>query len=391
MSPPSQTPSQVEKYIGTDLISSRSRDGNRRNGGKGNKPDPSNAEGKNDRNSCGTDKFRRRNRPTPNAAICCDVVAPRRVKGGAPIFVVFDNGRRKSNSESFPNGPRMPLSRLAVHASGAPLMIAGRCDDARKNRNRGNGNGSEFVGKRPEKFKKEDSRGRGGTSDRLSVASDESSGSSHSENCLPRIIKPRKRRKKDRKPAVNADESPSQAEGTVSGNVVGKNDDIPSGKKDVETIVSEDEFHGPRLDHSFEDVTESDAVSYACSPSSCGCRYCDPSGIWDAPSGSPYSSRSDPIPKKSWSEPTRLFPLWKRREVTFSKAPGTPFSFSLDGSWNPGRSEWESLKGCEIDAKTEKEPSGYDPLGLQVSTEIVTSPNGHRDIEIRFYSASPPA
>jgi hypothetical protein len=27
---------------------------------------------------------------------------------------------------------------------------------------------------------------------------------------------------------------------------------------------------------------------------------------------------------------------------------------------------------------------------LEVSTEIVTSPNGHRDIEIRFYSSSPP-
>jgi len=28
---------------------------------------------------------------------------------------------------------------------------------------------------------------------------------------------------------------------------------------------------------------------------------------------------------------------------------------------------------------------------LEVSTEIVTSPNGHRDIEIKFYSSSPPA
>ena len=37
--------------------------------------------------------------------------------------------------------------------------------------------------------------------DSLSIASDESSGSNNSENSLPRIIKPRKRRKKDRKPA----------------------------------------------------------------------------------------------------------------------------------------------------------------------------------------------
>lgn len=40
--------------------------------------------------------------------------------------------------------------------------------------------------------------------DSLSIASDESSGSANSENSLPRIIKPRKRRKKDRKPASGA-------------------------------------------------------------------------------------------------------------------------------------------------------------------------------------------
>ncbi|EZA55480.1 hypothetical protein X777_04274 [Ooceraea biroi] len=39
--------------------------------------------------------------------------------------------------------------------------------------------------------------------DSLSIASDESSGSNNSENSLPRIIKPRKRRKKDRKPPNN--------------------------------------------------------------------------------------------------------------------------------------------------------------------------------------------
>ena len=38
--------------------------------------------------------------------------------------------------------------------------------------------------------------------DSLSIASDESSGSNNSENSLPRIIKPRKRRKKDRKPPI---------------------------------------------------------------------------------------------------------------------------------------------------------------------------------------------
>lgn len=35
--------------------------------------------------------------------------------------------------------------------------------------------------------------------------------------------------------------------------------------------------------------------------------------------------------------------------------------------------------------------SSPSPKGLEVSTEIVTSPNGHRDLEIKFYSPSPNA
>jgi hypothetical protein len=35
--------------------------------------------------------------------------------------------------------------------------------------------------------------------------------------------------------------------------------------------------------------------------------------------------------------------------------------------------------------------SAAPPKGLEVSTEIITSPNGHRDLEIKFYSSPSPA
>lgn len=132
---------------------------------------------------------------------------------------------------------RTPLSRLAIHTQGAPLILAGRYSiNGRKN------NGSQSKGPPARQFRGGDitvrrsnsvretrdtsgtSNGTSGTnggtpnSDCLSVASDESSG--HSENSLPRIIKPRKRRKKDRKPPpppanTSPDTSSSSAPGEL--------------------------------------------------------------------------------------------------------------------------------------------------------------------------------
>ncbi|XP_076247575.1 uncharacterized protein LOC143187331 [Calliopsis andreniformis] len=137
--------------------------------------------------------------------------------------------------------PKSPLSRLAIHTQGAPLILANRFHNRGKllnnslNPNLGitstlvnsydhsSGNtiamknitrcpvpraqrlsGLEEAKKQPgslsNKVDKEMGPGRNINIDSLSIASDESSGSNNSENSLPRIIKPRKRRKKDRKP-----------------------------------------------------------------------------------------------------------------------------------------------------------------------------------------------
>ncbi|XP_023287876.1 uncharacterized protein LOC111673920 [Orussus abietinus] len=124
-----------------------------------------------------------------------------------------------------------PLSRLAIHTQGAPLVLAGRFHGRPKSMgnegcmaNPGPGPGHPGIGrcqpprplrpamagneKKPLNPKdsppgaKDPTPGPGNIAniDSLSIASDESSGSNNSENSLPRIIKPRKRRKKDRKP-----------------------------------------------------------------------------------------------------------------------------------------------------------------------------------------------
>ncbi|XP_077263915.1 uncharacterized protein LOC143898367 [Temnothorax americanus] len=161
---------------------------------------------------------------------------------------------------------KSPLSRLAIHTQGAPLILAGRFYNRGKvhsnnNNNSGNSNVSpcgnlagnyvhnsanpsmtsnangatrcsasrivpqrpaEATAKKPPTMVSSSSKTtatnadcssaaakeNAGSSnianiDSLSIASDESSGSNNSENSLPRIIKPRKRRKKDRKPPNN--------------------------------------------------------------------------------------------------------------------------------------------------------------------------------------------
>ncbi|XP_076170581.1 uncharacterized protein LOC143148278 [Ptiloglossa arizonensis] len=147
-----------------------------------------------------------------------------------------------------------PLSRLAIHTQGAPLILAGRFHNRGKIHNTGNVNGitntvcssaavsshvhnngnttalngtmnsavrcppsrsqrSVELSKKQQVNPKsadcatnKETTGTGtniANIDSLSIASDESSGSNNSENSLPRIIKPRKRRKKDRKPTNN--------------------------------------------------------------------------------------------------------------------------------------------------------------------------------------------
>ncbi|XP_066602967.1 uncharacterized protein [Prorops nasuta] len=177
---------------------------------------------------------------------------------GTPLISMTSSPRR-CNQRSSPTLPQQqqvceqqvqkstsPLSRLAIHTQGAPLILTGRFHNRTNKVHNGNANlvttsnqpssassnytnnksvvavpsTTQCLPTRPQRpvdaskkpmnnTKNEGAPGKDATGtnisniDSLSIASDESSGSNNSENSLPRIIKPRKRRKKDRKPTNN--------------------------------------------------------------------------------------------------------------------------------------------------------------------------------------------
>ncbi|KAK6626721.1 hypothetical protein RUM44_009198 [Polyplax serrata] len=463
MSPASQGSLEIEHYIGSNLISSCARVNNSRSNGKGRKQDGKLVLQRTNLNqNSGGDVYQRhgggrQGYPVANILSSCACrgninINPRagqfRAAGwtGVPLISVADGknknhqyqDRTRNVTTEDDSTLRTPLSRLAIHTQGAPLILSGRCYNARKNQNRTNqGRGGELVIRRSDKYK--DNISHGGTSDCLSVASDESSGSGHSENCLPRIIKPRKRRKKDRKPSIASAENYEETGRTSSeggkpfcgkkvepeaeknpqkcdtkSNLKLSGSKISNGSQRDE--ASEDDSHGPELRHTFEDVIENESLSYGCLPSSCQCHYCDPSGIWDAPSNffskqaekasvflTPppdsnksfhYFPHSDLVLRRSWSEPipepqSRNLGLSMERQALL---PSRSHSFcdsatTKSKTWleKPETGQSESSKSG---SPGEKVNLGYRSPCLEVSTEIVTSPNGHRDLEIRFYTTS---
>uniref|UniRef100_A0A1B6EAE6 Uncharacterized protein n=2 Tax=Clastoptera arizonana TaxID=38151 RepID=A0A1B6EAE6_9HEMI len=320
---------------------------------------------------------------------------------------------QQCNEEDDPS--RSPLTRLAIHTQGAPLIQAGRY-----NHNRPRNNycrdppGKVFQSgdiRRADVVKSMDSSAR--SSDSVSVASDESS--ANSENSLPRIIKPRKRRKKDRKPPIGqADgvQNSAELENKVSPVVTLKpymplcfesfGARTPSEPHDLKNEKPDETV--PEVYRSVEDLIdtpqpnlldeEDDNRSDPSPATLCQCRYCDPSGIiWDVDRScySPYLTPPSPAENRFHFNSLPLYyetPDHKSRY--FDQRPFLPYSFDGDlGSilrrtWSDSSSDAKSEDlqrfACHED----------DSEGLQVSSEIVTSPNGHRDIEIKFYSSSSP-
>ncbi|KAJ3664660.1 hypothetical protein Zmor_000211 [Zophobas morio] len=248
--------------------------------------------------------------------------------GGMPLISFAGQKRAEEN----------PLARLAVHTQGAPLILT-------KNFNR--------------RKKKEQKKPDG--ADAVSVASDESSGSGNSDNCLPRIIKPRKRRKKDRKPPRSDGFSTDSASPDIDVPILHPYPPFVFGAH-YTLVPDPPEEETPQLHHSFEDVEESDGVDINGNQTVCQCRYCDPSGqIWD-------------VDRSCYSP--------------FLTTPKTFFESFLSTYTPPDcLAHRMSSVSLEDDKKSDsKTPAS--PGDLEVSTEIVTSLNGHRDIEIKFFSSS---
>lgn len=291
--------------------------------------------------------------------------------GGVPLISLGTLNQRWRHSENTRQDTHHhhnhPLVRLAVHTQGAPLILTNRYNH-RKNRHTRNP-GAHKSNDAPTDRKKFDENFTHGT-DTVSVASDESSSSSsiNSDNSLPRIIKPRKRRKKDRKPVPTSLARPSVVvvsrensftDGTDpdSPTSVGTGSFVPFFPYDFlpSSAPLEADFRetsdSPNLHHSFDDVE--DYAGRDLGESTCQCRYCDPSGlIWD-------------IDRDCYSP--------------FLTMPGSPTSIGNLAN---------SLSSLSLEEEKGVVRSGPRvSRDLEVSTEIVTSLNGHRDIEIKFFSA----
>lgn len=338
-----------------------------------------------------------------------------------------------------PQTRNTPVSKLAMQAQGAPLIIQNRHDrrkyiNAPEQRNHRTAGQTELVsrdrcdpseGNRPRNQQQQTRSIRGGrnnNTDAVSVASDESSGSTNSETMLPRIIKPRKRRKKDRKPnnIVPHDLSTTLDLGEVDHCAVSGITPASHGiyedsycrqmslpyRLDVKVLEYPDHVPESYRVSALGEALEATrfGVAEAASPvesavSSCQCRLCDPVGqIWDAISiadlldenscgdfaptkledsmkvvGSMGRRGADATLRRSWSDPSSRVP--ERREANGGDAAySAPNLYSL---FPP--------------ARRTSSPEPRSPLSLEISSEIVTSMNGQRDLEIKLFTTSPPA
>lgn len=301
---------------------------------------------------------------------------------GMPLISMAAAGRR--TGKECVQTARSPLSRLAIHTQGAPLILAGHYGRGNNNNNKGP---HQMGHKGPQvplrlivpkhhpsgpiltplmRNQPPKTPGSPPVSDNVSVASDESSG--HSENSLPRIIKPRKRRKKERKPSNSSSGGTPETETPPGGqqqptSIVTLQPYVPlcyefdkfkqraARKPDkiapIQCVVAA-EVMRPELD---EDLH----------PALCQCSLCDPAGlIFDV--------------ERLCHSPTLLSPPLYR----VSSAP--PIGWRRD--------ELFRTTSEPVQAPAAKPTEYCVQHELEVTSEIVTCLNGHRDIEIRFFVPS---
>ncbi|XP_074038292.1 uncharacterized protein [Leptinotarsa decemlineata] len=303
--------------------------------------------------------------------------------GGMPLITFAQRRARKSDQEDTGS-----LARLAVHTQGAPLILSKSYNHRKSKAHKNNADAKPFEGGSKKQNKCQNS------ADSVSVTSDESSGSANSETCLPRIIKPRKRRKKDRKPPLLG--RPASLDGFSTDSASPDIDSqspflsfspfvpfnfdtygysAPESPKLIDRVhILGDISETPKLHHSFEDIEEPEKDINGNQPTStCQCRYCDPSGqIWDVDRHcySPFLTPPDSLNKTFRFPNINLSAL-----VATSSLEHCMSSISL-----------EDEDGKKI--PTSRSSSSSSCRDLEVSTEIVTSLNGHRDLEIKFFSSS---
>lgn len=329
---------------------------------------------------------------------------------------------------------RQPFSRMPGNSQNPQVpQIGGKLNNIPRNKLNFNRN-NQKLHKHVEKSESNKQNPNKESPDAASNASDESSG--QSENSLPRIIKPRKRRKKDRKPVTETSESaetPPVVETGVTAKLVKKPQmnilsnnqsyssvscDPPSSNVNItiqsrgnpsvttsplvqvlpklDTTSKDETAFSPFIADSFVNLILDEDKQSSSNPAVldklvvtrkdeepstvCQCRYCDPCGeIWDVEQRcySPFLTPPSP------NEP-KLFINSIRSVISGSLSKSNGSSYLLRRSWS------EPSESSVMTVRSRNKSDSYEPSShdLQVSSEIITSPNGHRDIEIKFFSTA---
>ncbi|XP_030759259.1 uncharacterized protein LOC115884744 [Sitophilus oryzae] len=319
--------------------------------------------------------------------------------GGVPLISFARHPRRGNLQEHEDIPPNHHLARLAVHTQGAPLILTKSYNHRKSKPQRHNYNNNvnvqqtkvfENSNKKLNKIQESGNVNVKGV-DAISVTSDESSGSQNLDTCLPRIIKPRKRRKKDRKPphltrsqnqdsfSIDGDNQDFEAVSFASLSPflsyfepISYQQPVVDDNKPLLDLLN-DISETPKLHHTFEDVEEVKDVNGNQPASTCQCRYCDPEGqIWDVDRNcySPFLT-----PPKAFQFPS-----------LFSSFPPQTSDDSLVHSFSSMSLVEDKYKPSYSRSSSSSLNSSSSSTGdLEVSTEIVTSLNGHRDLEIKFW------
>jgi len=285
------------------------------------------------------------------------------------------------------------FARLAVQ--GAPLILSNNKYHRQHNKHRrGTANlpipttssgtlSVDIKEKQHQQQHQRDNKQLENCTDTVSVNSDESSSttsstSSNSDNCLPRIIKPRKRRKKDRK-FTNVLRTQDQESFTDSSANPSPEIILPPTIEYPKVVPATLTEEYPNLHHSFEDIEESKDLNG--NESSCQCRYCNPSQIWDIDRNcySPFLTTPSPF-TFSFIDISNSNRDRSNTDSSNSKRHSSPISESSNSFIDS-----ISLMSLEDEKEDVNSPVNYSQL--EFSTEIVTSLNGHRDLEIKFFSA----
>ncbi|ROT64727.1 hypothetical protein C7M84_017332 [Penaeus vannamei] len=257
-----------------------------------------------------------------------------------------DAGDCLFSSEDGDELERLPLARLALHTQGAPLILPSRSSPrssppcsglgARPARELAHGDASPPVG-----------------SDAVSVTSDEGS-TGHADTSLPRIIKPRKRRKKDRKPAPGSP-PPGPGEGER-----GADPEAADASGSIVTLK-------PYMPMCYNyDAAGDDQGPRGCESSrACGCGHCVAGHMFPTPPPSPASSSA--------------------MSSVISSSSSSCSSSSED---EPGGAGGQGGDGRSQLVRSLSEPQSSHPT-IHISSTVMHSFAGHRDLDIRILRSVP--